>query len=134
MIEALQSFRCGWPDTSKKGDAKYAFCSFFDEHSDFAPFRGHAGDFYKSVRCGILHQAETTNGWRIRRDQAQLLTETSTGLIVDAKRFTDALSKALDRYRDDLKEAPWDGELWKNLKDKMERVCSNCKSVSKAVA
>ena len=42
--------------------------SFFDVESAFAPFRGHVRDFYKGVRCGILHQAETTMGWRIRRD------------------------------------------------------------------
>lgn len=131
MIEALQSFRCGWPDTSKRGDGKHAFCSFFDEHTAFAPFRGHAGDFYKSVRCGILHQAETTNGWRIRRDQDQILTVTPAGLIVDAKRFTDALSDALDRYCD-LKAAPWDDELWNHLKSKMKNVCDNCKPITKS--
>jgi hypothetical protein len=134
MIEALQSFRCGWLDTSKHGEGKHAFCSFFDEHSEFAPLRGHAGDFYKNVRCGILHQAETTNGWRIRRNKVELLTHTPTGLIIDAKRFTDALGRALDRYRDDLKAAPWDDDLWDHLKRKMNRVCDNCKSITKGVA
>lgn len=131
MIEALQSFRSGWPDTSKKGDGKHAFCSFFDEHPDFGSLHGHAGAFYKSVRCGILHQAETTDGWRIRRDQAELLTSTPSGFIVDAKRFTDKLREALDRYRDELKAAPWDDELWKNLKHKMQTVCANCESKAK---
>jgi hypothetical protein len=143
MIEALQSFRCGWPDTHKKGEGKHAFCSLFDEHPDFSSFHGYAGEFYKSVRCGILHQAETTNGWRIRRDQAELLTRTSTGFIVpfrvgldrrDAKRFADKLRLALDHYCDQLKAASWDDELWKNLRDEMKTVCANCESISKNVA
>ena len=65
MIEALESFRRGWLDTSGRGQGEHAFCSFFDAHVEFAPFRGHAREFYKGVRCGILHQAETTLGWRI---------------------------------------------------------------------
>lgn len=127
MIEALQSFRRGWLDTSKRGRAEQAFCSFFDEHDAFSAFRGHARDFYKGVRCGLLHQAETTDGWRIRRDQSQLLTVTTSGRIIDAKRFTDALRGALDRYRDDLKAASWNDDLWRCLKRKMKQVCVNCK-------
>jgi hypothetical protein len=134
MVEALQSFRRGWPDTSRKGDGEHAFCSFFDEHESFASFRGHARDFYKGVRCGILHQAESTLGWRIRRDQSQMLTVTEIGRVVDAKRFADALRGALDRYRDALKAAPWDDELWRNLQGKMKRVCENCKPQASGVA
>lgn len=128
MIEALQSFRHGWLDTSQRGAGAHAFCSFFDEHSSFAAFRGHAQDFYKGVRCGILHQAETTHGWRIRRDQTEMLTVTPTGRLVDATRFSDALRGVLDGYRDALKTEPWDSELWDCLGRKMKSVCNNCKS------
>jgi hypothetical protein len=128
MIEALQSFRRGWPDTSKRGDGEHAFCSFFDEHSAFASFRGLAREFYKGVRCGILHQAETTDGWRIRRDQHQLLTVTPTGRIIDAELFAEALRGALDQYRDDLKAEAWGNDLWECLRRKMKRVCDNCKT------
>src|SRR3990172_5336187 len=65
MVEAVESFRQGWLDT--KDRSKAAFCSFFDAHDQFAPFRGHAERFYYDVRCGILHQAETRGGWRILR-------------------------------------------------------------------
>lgn len=130
MIEALESFRRGWPDTSRRGAAELAFCSFFDAHDSFASFRGHAHEFYKGVRCGILHQAETTLGWRIRRDGDLLKIEGATR-TVNAKKFVTALKHALDGYRDGLKAGLWNDEIWKSLRFKMERVCANCASKSK---
>ena len=129
-IEALESFRRGWPDTSRRGAGEHAFCSFFDAHDSFAPFRGHAREFYKGVRCGILHQAETTLGWRIRRD-GDLLKIGGAIRTVNAKKFITALKQAIEAYRDQLMAAPWDDELWKALRIKMERICKNCASKSK---
>lgn len=127
MVEALQSFRRGWADTSQRGQGERAFYSFFDAEGVFAPFRGHARDFYKGVRCGILHQAETALGWRIRRD-GDLLSVNAGIRTINATKFVRALQKALDRYRDALKTAAWDDESWVLLRTKMERVCANCTS------
>jgi hypothetical protein len=132
MIEALESFRRGWVDTGKRGQSEQAFCSFFDAESVFAPFRGHVRDFYKGVRCGILHQAETTMGWRIRRD-GDLLSTDGTILTINATKFVRALQKVLDRYRDMLKAAGWDDESWVLLRKKLDRVCANCSSTSRGV-
>jgi hypothetical protein len=43
-----------------------------------APFDGvfdadSADDFYRSVRCGLLHEASTKNGWRIHASGAQAI-------------------------------------------------------------
>jgi hypothetical protein len=131
MIEALESFRRGWLDTRQRGAGEQAFCSFFDAHDSFASFRGHAHDFYEGVRCGILHQAETTLGWRIRRD-GELLKIDGPIRTVNAKKFVTRLKHALDGYRDDLKAGPWDDELWKFLRVKMKRICANCAPKSKS--
>lgn len=59
---------------NKKGkpeplNTEEVFIHFLTENE---PFKGHftdkelAKDFYKHVRCSILHQAETTGGWIIR--------------------------------------------------------------------
>ena len=125
MVEALESFRRGWPDTRKRGQGEHAFCSFFDAHDAFAPLRGHAREFYEGVRCGILHQAETTLGWRIRRE-GQLLTSVDGVRTVNARRFIQVLQRSLDSYRESLKAAGWEDDIWKNLRKKMERVCANC--------
>jgi len=127
MIEALQSFRLGWADTSQRGQGEQAFCSFFDAEDGFLSFRGHAHDFYRGVRCGILHQAETTLGWRIRRD-GELLSVNAGVHIINATKFVRALKKVLDKYRDTLKTAAWDEESWVLLRKKMKRVCANCTS------
>lgn len=127
MIEALESFRRGWGDTSQRGQGKQAFCSLFDAEGAFAPFRGHAADFHKGVRCGILHQAETSLGWRIRRD-GDLLSVNAGIRTINATKFVCALRKALARYRDILKAAAWEDEIWVLLRKKMDRVCANCTS------
>lgn len=125
MIEALESFRRGWTDTRKPGRGQEAFRSFFAAHDAFGPFRGHARDFYEGVRCGILHQAETTLGWRSRRDGP--LLDVSGGVrTINARRFVQALGRTLDGYRDRLKAAAWEDEVWIFLRKKMKRVCRNC--------
>lgn len=128
MIEALESFRRGWPDTSQRGQGEHAFCSFFDRHHQFASFRGHARDFYKGVRCGILHQAETTLAWRIRLDTQTILHQDGGVRTINAKKFVVALGQALDQYRSDLEASPWDSEIWGSLRKKMKTVCRNCKA------
>ena len=69
MIEALESFWQGLPDT--RGRSGQVFRHFFLRckrlGSPLGIFAQLGNDFYYSVRCGILHQAETTNGWRIGR-------------------------------------------------------------------
>lgn len=125
MVEALESFRRGWPDTRGRGQGEYAFCSFFDAHDAFAPLRGHGREFYEGVRCGILHQAETTLGWRICRD-GQLLARIDGVRTINARTFVQALRKALAGYRDSLKAAAWENDIWKNLRKRMARVCANC--------
>jgi hypothetical protein len=60
LMEAYETFRQGWPSSDKKSAS--AFCFFFDREDLFRDFRGHAQQFYKNVRCGILHQGETTGG------------------------------------------------------------------------
>jgi hypothetical protein len=121
MVEALESFRQGWPDTKDKSLA--AFRSFFDAHPEFATFRGHAVPFWKDVRCGILHQAETRAGWMIER-QGPLFDFKDR--IVNATAFLRALDKVLKNYCTSLEHADWDSDLWKNCRKKMKAICDNC--------
>ncbi len=60
MVETLESFRNGWKNTSEKGKSEAAFCRFFQAHDEFKQLRPVAHEFYRAVRCGILHQAEST--------------------------------------------------------------------------
>jgi hypothetical protein len=123
MIEALESFRFGYEDTI--GKSKDCFQAFFQRASQFADFNEVSSDFYKSIRCGILHQAETTGGWRITRRENSPLFDKGT-LTINATKFLDRLKLYLLDYKKELETSDWDCEIWVNLKKKMSAIIRNC--------
>jgi len=126
MIEALESFWKGWADTRQK--SQDAFCFFFqrceDKGLELGIFSRLADDFYKGVRCSMLHQAETTKGWRIHRKGPLYDRDTKT---INATKFHEELEKALWLYCDTLKQSDWDSEVWQNLRTRMKSLISHCK-------
>lgn len=125
MIEVLESFYQGWGNTKNKSSK--AFSSFFNRclrrESELGIFDKYADEFYKSVRCGILHQAETTNGWRIHRKGVLFEPDTKT---VNATRFHNELENYLHSYCEELKRLEWNDKVWQNLRNKMQFVIKNC--------
>ncbi|MGH9874605.1 MAG: hypothetical protein ACRD9S_19280 [Pyrinomonadaceae bacterium] len=122
MIEALESFRQGWEDTDRKG--ALPFCCFFSANDNFAAFRTLSVDFYRQVRCGILHQGETTKGWRIKRWKHPLLDPTTK--TINADKFHLELAISLEQYCDALSTCPWGSDLWVKFERKMRKVLKNC--------
>lgn len=120
MIEALESFWNGWP---KSPNSALAFCQFFDRNSRFSSLHGQSQEFYKHVRCGILHQGETTGGWHIRRDLHTLFDKRTK--TIDATVFLREMEGSLSDYCGALGVAAWDSGLWKNFRKKMKDVCAN---------
>lgn len=123
MVEALESFRNGWKNTSGKSEA--AFCSFFQAHVEFKDLRPVAHDFYRAVRCGILHQAETTDRWRVHRESG-LFVENGGVRSVSASEFGKGLKSVLDRYHHDLDVADWNDQIWAKARKKLQAICHNC--------
>ena len=123
MIEALESFSCGWSHTRQRSEL--AFCSFFRRWPQFSVFRPQARAFYRHVRCGILHQAETTGGWRIWR---RGLLFDRTAITVNAASFMQALQIVLAEYSEKLRNEPWDSDRWKRFRKKMDAICKNAVS------
>lgn len=123
VIESLQSYRRGW--LTSNGNSELAFCNFFDQEDGFSAFRGFSRSFYANVRCGILHQGETTGGWKIRRDK-QLFN--SATLTVNAARFHDELKSSLDAYISEISTNDADTEVWKNCLKKLRSVVKNCET------
>ena len=125
MIETLESFRQGWGDT--KGRGCKAFNGFFKRCKEnglkLGEFAAISKDFYEGVRCGILHQGETTNGWRIRR-KGPLYDPSAK--IINATAFHNELENALKRYLSALEESDWESKIWQNLRRKMKHVIANC--------
>ena len=124
MIEAFESFRQGW-DTSK-GKSEKAFELFFTHSEQFKDIQGYSKDFYDHIRCGILHQAETRGGWRIRRDQSPLFD--NEAYTINATRFLEALAQVLDDYCDMLKTADWKNSQWNNARIRLDSIVENCRN------
>jgi len=125
MIESLESFCRGWENS--KGKSELAFCQFFDSHHQFDSLRGHSADYYENVRCGILHQAETTGGWKITRKKGAPLFDPGPPPTINAALFLQQLRAVLDSFCEGLNTADWNSsEEWRNVRKKMKAVCKNC--------
>lgn len=120
MIEALESYYQGWENT--EGKSKKAFCSFFERWSSFQDFRPNSAGFYENIRCGILHQAEVTGGWRIWRKGPLIDDKQKT---INATEFLDKLQLVIDQYCKQLETEQWNSEIWQAFRKKMEAVCLN---------
>jgi protein-arginine kinase activator protein McsA len=127
MIEALEAFRCGYSDTRNK--SQECFKDFFrdaDKRKRFGDCLINCPDFYDAVRCGLLHQAETRNGWLIHQGSEPLVK----GQTINAVRFLDQLKAYLQDYTAELRNNNWDATIWKKLREKMDAVISNCQPSS----
>ncbi len=124
-IESLECFRRGWRQTRRPHEQ--VFRNFFDREQGFAPFRGYSKSFYANVRCGILHQAETTGGWRI---WLKGLLFDSDRLTINASLFADELRKAIDHYVNELQDNDWDSDILVNFRKKMKSILDNCRRPS----
>ena len=125
-IEALESFRQGKKNTKGKGVGEKMFKDFFEiEESLFPGFKDIYSDFYSNIRCGILHQAETTKEWRILREN-DLLDKKNKA--INSIKFVKALNRALDNYIDSLKNNDFTSQIWKNAAFKIVDICANCKA------
>lgn len=121
MIESLESFKSGLKDT--KGQGKETFAKFLSTEPEFKDFIGYEESFYSNIRCGILHQSETTNGWKIVRKGKLFDNHTKK---INATRFLDKLEKTLNNYTDDLKNEVWSSKKWQNLIKKLNSIINNC--------
>lgn len=124
LIESYESFIRGWSKTPSSSDA---FCKFFNRSKLFSEFTENdtPTEFYKNIRCGILHQGETTGGWRIQRKLKQKLDLKNK--IIDANHFRNDLKKEIEDYFDSLTVKDWNTNEWKMLIKKMNSIIKNCK-------
>lgn len=122
VIEALQSFREGRSDTN--GISRKMFQNFFRDHKvNFPGFYEITDEFYSHIRCGILHQSETTNAWRIMRT-GKLLDNSE--LSINSRLFVQALDKSVTEYLNELSNSNFNSAIWGYAQKKLISICDNC--------
>ena len=122
LIEAIQSFKKGLEVSSKM--TGWLFEDFFIQEKELFPSLENSGqDFYKNVRCGILHQGETLHGWKVTREETKLLFDNSTKTI-NATKFGEQMEMVLKNYKKELEESDINSLTWKYCKKKLNHVIS----------
>lgn len=126
LIEAFASFReKAFKDTNGKSEKCFGW--FFLSNNKYIEFskngltidaylsngkisnKGIPRDFYRNVRCGILHNGETRNGWKIIRRNSLYDENKKT---INAVEFMKGLKESLQNHEKDLKAAKIDSEIW----------------------
>ena len=120
MIETLETFYQGWENSDRK--SKSAFLSFFTRDKNFNEFtmNNMPTIFYENIRCGILHQGETTGGWSISRDGEKMLDLSEKK--IDATVFSRTLKSSLDEFKKELDDSAWDSIHLKNVRTKLKAI------------
>lgn len=125
LIETYQQFYKGKKETPKRESKEY-FTQFFNNTNFKEDFDDEKAEmFYKQIRCGILHQAETKESSKIKISHELPIvkfTKEKDGLIINRKKFHKKLISIIDSYIEDLKN-PSNEDLRKNFRKKMNYIC-----------
>lgn len=139
LVESLQSYRYGLPTThdreygllaafnppaqyqipvAERKHGRQVFADFFSFSRHQSLFPGVDGaTFYSVIRNGLLHQAQTKGGWKIRIRQSQMWN--ASDKVVDRNKFADAVACAFNQYIEELSRAAWDDEIWLKARRKI---------------
>lgn len=136
LVETIQCYREGFPSSDEgelkelskmpenaaapatfrlsapfKAGSRVIFKSFFScpEHQRFLP--GVDGEiFFKKIRCGLLHQAQTKDGWRVTRTGSFWDSGNSS---INRDEFSMRLEQCFNGYLEDLSaESNWLSPIW----------------------
>lgn len=78
-------------------DSRDMFVKFLEDNDPFKKFFAHEGsalDFYKCVRCGLVHEARTKGPWRIRVDEPANLAIDANAKVV----YRDKMQPVFDEF------------------------------------
>jgi hypothetical protein len=94
------------------------FTSFFGNPLFVNFFPGVDGaEFYKNIRNGLLHQAQTKHGWRITKRGSEVWNNPAKTIHRDL--FAESVGKALEAYLLKLDGEDWATDLWLKARRKI---------------
>lgn len=121
LIETIQAFKEG--KDKYDGECKKAFENFLMQQETFNCSKDLANDFYENVRCGILHQGEIGNYWKIASSEMEEpITKEGKIKTISAPTFLKTMESALDKYVESLN----DKVLFDNCMKKIGFIVQNC--------
>ena len=136
VIEALEAFKLGkerfYNEKELDNVMSYedAFIDFFEKEKEkererdtlFNVPENFGKEFYKNIRCRILHQGGTGGGWKIKHIGDNKIIDVDAK-IIDARKFLVKTKEILGNYRDGLKGG---SEDINNCVTKCKAIISNC--------
>jgi len=130
LIEALETFYEGKHFTPQRpqneyeytnGQSKRIFTDFLTQREPFrTEFKSLASDFYYNVRCSLLHEAATRNGWVIRIDTARLIEKDGNKKVLNRCLFIESVKKYIETYKQELLN---DNQRKEAFIRKMDSIC-----------
>ena len=80
------------------------FVSFLCNRQSFSTLftEASANDFYANVRCALLHEARTKNGWRIKACNSSGAIADTTNRFVYRDHFQEGMLNYINQYGKDL--------------------------------
>lgn len=110
--------------TGLSKDIFSTFLSTEDPFKKFFPNIDEANEFYWYVRCPVLHEARTSNNWRIRpgeRSSAHVIEKDSSGdVFLYWRSFQFAIMEFLTEYKQRLRT---DSNIQEAFKRKLNGLC-----------
>lgn len=132
VIEALEAFKLGkerfYSEKEKKEldnamSYEDAFIDFFTKEKDtFNVPENFGKEFYKNIRCRILHQGGTGGRWRIKHIGDNKIIDVDAK-IIDARKFLEKMKEIVTTYQKKLKDGKEDIN---NCVTKCKAIISNC--------
>ena len=135
LIETIESFINGWKFSINpygwykiNGDKdqlikknQNIFESFFEKRKPLKDYEQKINGelFYQDVRCGLLHETQTKNNWKIRCDTAEsglAYQEIDNGNIVEKIIYRENFQRYLEGIIENYKNAISKGEDLKGVK------------------
>jgi hypothetical protein len=140
LIETIECFINGWkfssnpygwfkneiePLNKQRLNNKYIFQIFFEKREPFNNLHVDGSDFFESVRCALLHETQTKNGWKILTKKEGKSIENKTIYRND---FQNDIENLIQKYKKAiLKGEDFDeiegNELRENFISKFNNIC-----------
>ncbi|WP_338720750.1 hypothetical protein [Devosia sp. XK-2] len=113
LLEFLASLRLGFNYSHgasfgvdfKYGDSRKLFVDFLRKCAPFESLgltKAHAESFYANVRCGLVHEAQTKNGWKVWAYNANKIAIDPINKIVNRDLLADLIDDYLVVYEAEL--------------------------------